>query len=51
MLVVKMLKVIVTVLVCLSAVVSGALGSIMFPFAVSAIVTKMYEYQVDDLQV
>ena len=51
MLVVKMLKVIVTVLVCLSAVVAGALGSVMFPFAVSAIVTKMYEDPDDDLQV
>ena len=50
MLVVKMLKVIVTVLVCLSAVVAGALGSVMFPFAVSAIVTKMYEDPDDDLQ-
>ena len=48
---VKMLKVIVTVLVCLSAVVAGALGSVMFPFAVSAIVTKMYEDPDDDLQV
>ena len=35
---VKMLNVIVTVLACLSAVVAGALGSVMFPFAVSAIV-------------
>ena len=48
---VKMLKVIVTVIVCLSAVVAGALGSVMFPFAVSAIVTKMYEDPDDDLQV
>ena len=48
---VKMLNVIVTVLVCLSGVVAGALGSVMFPFAVSAIVATMYEDSDDDLPV
>ena len=51
MFVVQMLNVIVTVLACLSAVVAGLLGSVMFPFTFSAIVAKMYEYQDDDLQV
>jgi uncharacterized protein YjeT (DUF2065 family) len=48
---VKMLKVIVTVLVCLSAVVAGVLGMIMFPFAFRVIVDKMYEYSDDELEV
>ena len=51
MFVVLMLDVIVTVLACLSAVVAGLLGSVMFPFTFSAIVAKMYEDQDDDLQV
>ena len=48
---VKMLKVIVTVLVCLSAVVAGVLGMIMFPFTVRAVVDKLYEYSDDELEV
>ena len=48
---VKMLNVIVTVLACLSAVVAGALGGVMFPFAVSAIVARMHEDPDDDLPV
>jgi hypothetical protein len=51
MFVVKMLNVIVTVLVCLSGVVAVVLGSVMFPFAISAIVAKMYADPDDDLQV
>jgi uncharacterized protein YjeT (DUF2065 family) len=48
---VKMLNVIMTVLVCLSTVVAGVLGMIMFPFTARVMVDKMYEYSDDDLQV